>query len=89
MHLSLTPELEKLIDNEVTSGRSADSAEFLKKAVYHYVAARDLGEAYSPEEIEHLIVEGLADIDRGDVIDGEEAFRELRAHSAERRRQRA
>jgi antitoxin ParD1/3/4 len=89
MNLSLTPELEKLIEDEVKSGRSADSAEFLKKAVYHYVAARDLGEAYSPEEIENLIVEGLADIDRGDIIDGEEAFRELRAYSAERRRQHA
>ena len=89
MNLSLTPELEKLIEDEVKSGRSADSAEFLKKAVYHYVVARDLGEAYSPEEIENLIVEGLDDIDRGDVIDGEEAFRELRAYSAERRRQHA
>jgi len=89
MNLNLTPELEKLIEDEVKSGRSADCAEFLKKAAYHYVVARDLGEAYSPEEIENLIVEGLADIDRGDVIDGEEAFRELRAYSAERRRQHA
>ena len=89
MNLSLTPELEKLIEDEVKSGRSADSAEFLKKALYHYVVARDLGEAYSPEEIELLIVEGLADIDRGDVVDGEEALRELRAYSAERRRQHA
>jgi antitoxin ParD1/3/4 len=89
MNLSLTPELEKLIDDEVKSGRSADSGDFLRKAVYHYVVARDLGEEYSPEEIESLIVEGLNDIDRGDIVDGEEAFRELRAHSAERRRMRA
>jgi antitoxin ParD1/3/4 len=89
MNLSLTPELEKLIEEEVKSGRSTDSCEFLKKAVYHYVLARDLGEEHSPGEIENLIVEGLDDIDRGDVIDGEEAFRDLRAYSAERRRQHA
>ena len=89
MNLSLTPELEKLIEDEVKSGRYADSGEFLNKAVYHYVIARELGEEYTPEEIESLIAEGLDDIDRGNVIDGEEAFRQLRAYSAERRQQRA
>jgi len=89
MNLSLTPELERLIEDEVKSGRSVDSREFLNKAVYHYVVARDLGEAYTPEEIENLIAEGLDDIERGDVIDGEEGFRELRAFSDERRRMRA
>ena len=49
--------------------------------------ARDLGEAYAPDEVENLIVEGLADIDHGNVIDGEEGFGELRAYNAERRRQ--
>ena len=34
-----------------------------------------------------MISEGLDDIERGDTVDGEEAFRQLRAHSAERRRQ--
>jgi hypothetical protein len=36
----------------------------------------------SPEEIDRLICEGLDDIDRGDMIDGEEAFRQLRAKSS-------
>jgi predicted transcriptional regulator len=35
-----------------------------------------------------MMAEGLADIDHGDVVEGEEAFRQLRAHSAERRLQR-
>jgi hypothetical protein len=50
------------------------------------MAERDGGQEYSPEEIDRLICEGLDDIDRGDVIDGEEAFRQLRALSAERHR---
>ena len=88
MNVTLRPDLEKLIDDEVKAGRSTDLNEFLNKAVYHYVVARKLGREYSPEEIDRLIAEGLDDIERGDVIDGEEAFRQLRASSGERRQQR-
>jgi len=87
MNVKLKPELETLITAEVKAGRSSDPGEFLNKAVYHYVVARDLGQEYTPEEIDRMICEGLDDIDRGDTVDGEEAFRQLRALSAERRRQ--
>ena len=87
MNVTLKPEFEKVIKEEVESGRSAD--DFLNRAVYHYLVARDLGEDYRPEEIDRLIREGLDDIESGNTVDGEEAFRQLRAHSAERRRLRA
>jgi len=87
MDVTLKPELETLIAAEVKAGRVSDPGEFLNKAVYHYVLARDLGQEYAPEEIDRMICEGLDDIERGDTIDGEEAFRQLRALSAERRRQ--
>jgi hypothetical protein len=86
MNVTLKPELEKLIEAEVKAGRSVGPGEFLNKAVYHYVVARDLGQEYSPEEIDRMIAEGLDDIERGDTVEGEEAFRQLRAHSAERQR---
>ena len=89
MDVRLKPELEKLIEDDVKSGRSTDPNEFLNKAVYHYVLARDLGEEYTPQEIDEMIAEGLDDIERGDIVDGGEAIRQLRAYSAERRRQRA
>jgi hypothetical protein len=89
MKVTLKPELETLIAAEMKAGRASDTGEFLNKAVYHYVVARDLGQEYTPEEIDRLISEGLDDIDRGDTVGGEEAFRQLRALSAERRRQRA
>ena len=88
MNVTLKPELEKLIEEEVKSGRSTDPNEFLDKAVYHFVLARDLGEEYSRAEIDEKIARGLAQAERGEIIDGDEAFRQLRAHSAERRRQR-
>ncbi len=87
MDVILKPELETLIAAEVKAGRASDPGEFLNKAVYHYVLARELGQEYVPEEIDRMICEGLDDIERGDTIDGEEAFRQLRALSAERRRQ--
>ena len=55
MNVTLTPELEKLIENEVKSGRATDANEFLSRAVYHYVIARDLGEEYTAEEIDKMI----------------------------------
>ena len=89
MNVSLKPELEKLIDDEVKSGRSTNVNEFLNRAVYHYLVAWDLGEEYTREEIDRMIAEGLEDIERGDTVEGEEAFRQLRTYSAERRRQNA
>ena len=41
------------------------------------------------QEMDKMIAEGLDDIQSGDTIEGEEAFRQLRAYSADRRRQRA
>ena len=89
MDFTINPTLQKLIEEEIKSGRSTNPDEFLDKAVYHYVIARDLGEDISREEVEEKIARGLAEAERGETIDCEEAFRQLRAYSAERRRQRA
>ena len=89
MNVTLKPELEQLIDAEVKSGRSTDSNEFLNRAVYHYVLARDLGQEYSPEEMDRMIAEALDEIEADETIDGDEAFRQLRACSAARRQHRA
>lgn len=88
MNVTVKPEFEKRIRDEVDAGRVSDAAEFVNKAVYHYLVARELGQDYAPEELDRLIAEGLKEIERGDTIEGEEAFRSLRHHAAERRRQR-
>jgi antitoxin ParD1/3/4 len=89
MNVTLNPDLERVIEDEVKCGRSNDTNEFLGKAVYHYLLARDLGQEFTAQEFDALIVEGLEDIERGDVVDGEVAFRRLRELSAERRQSRA
>ena len=87
MNVTLKPELEKVVAAEVDSGRALNSDEFLNRAVYHYTLARDLGEDYGAEELDEMIASGLRDIDNGDVVDGDEAFRQLRAGLAQRRHQ--
>ncbi len=89
MNVTIPPELQKLIEEEVRSGRVPSADEFLSNAIYHYVLARNLGEEYTRDELDDLISDGLTDIERGATIDGDEAFRQLRAYSAEKRRQRA
>src|ERR1700681_2693853 len=89
MNVTLKPALEKLIEEEVKSGRSTNPDEFLDKAVYHYLVARDLGEEYSRAEIEEKISRGLAQLKRGETVDGDEFFEQLRLHGEELRHKRA
>jgi len=89
VEITVTPEVEHLIEAEVRAGNSPSAAEFLTAAVQHYVIARDLGNTYTREEIEEKIARGLAQIEQGETIDGDEAFLQLRSESAERRRRRA
>jgi hypothetical protein len=65
LKITLKPEIEKLIAKEVESGRATNPDEFLDKAVYHYLIARDLGEDYTRKEIEEKITRDLAQAERG------------------------
>lgn len=85
MDVTLRPELPKLIEDQVKSGRSDDPSDFLNKAVYQFVLARDLGHDFTQPELDQTIGEGLDDTRRGDTIDSEEAFLQLRAYATERR----
>ncbi len=49
--------------------------------------ARNLAEDDTRDEVEEKIARGLAQAERGEVIDGEEAFRQLRDYSARRERE--
>ena len=87
MEIALNPELEKRMDAEVEAGRAASPDDFINKAVYHFIVARDLGQEFDFDQVDALIAEGLDELERGEAIDGETAFRLLRAHSANRRSQ--
>jgi len=80
MNVTLKPEVAKLIEDELKAGRSVDAGEFIDKAVYHFLVARDLGQAYSRHELEEKIARGMAQIERGETVDGDEFFEQLRLH---------
>jgi len=79
MNVELGPEIERLIAKEVQSGRSPSANEFISRAVKHFVIARELGEEYTLEEIEAKIARGLASLDRGEGVDGEQFLGTLEA----------
>jgi antitoxin ParD1/3/4 len=83
MTLQLKPNLQKYVDEQVQSG-SYDSAD---EVVAAGLAAlqQQKREVFGPGELDKLLAEGLADIERGDLHDGEAVFRELDELSATRR----
>lgn len=87
MNVELDEDTQRLVEEEIKTGRSRNPGDFIGRAVKHFVIARELGEEFTPEEVEAKIARGLEQVERNEVIEGEEAFRRLREHSYSRRRQ--
>ena len=89
MNVELDQDTERLITEEVRTGRSPNAKEFIKRAVKHFIIARELGEEYTPEEIEEKIARGIASLERGEGVDGAEFLNSLEAelNAAEKARQ--
>ena len=84
MNVSLTPELEEFVARKVKQGLYKSSSEVVREAL-RLLLDRD---AVATAELARLrgdIETGLADLDRGDGVDGDEVFREIRDLSAARR----
>ena len=78
MRVELDEEIERLIADEVQTGRSGPK-EFISRAVKHFVVARELGEEYTPAEIDEKIARGIASLERGEGADGEQFLDTLEA----------
>ncbi|MBI1785986.1 MAG: type II toxin-antitoxin system ParD family antitoxin [Acidobacteria bacterium] len=79
MIVDLDPDTERLIVNELQTGRSQRAEEFIRRAVKHFLIARELGEEYTPEEIEAKIARGISSLENGDGVDGEQFLDTLEA----------
>jgi antitoxin ParD1/3/4 len=83
MNVSLTPELERQVEERVASGLYGSASELVREALrlfFRYDAARAEELAALGQRIEL----GLAQLDRGEGIPGPEAQRRSRARLAER-----
>ena len=87
MNVLLTPELESFIESTVSTGRYHSASEVVQEAL-RLLEERERLRASQIAEFRAEMDDRMAATDRGEVVDGEEAFARLRA-KAEARRKRA
>ena len=81
MNVSLTPELEKFVKDKVATGRYTSSSEVVREAL------RVLEEREERlEELRREVQKGIDSLDRGEGVDGEIVFEELRKRNLAMRR---
>jgi len=78
MQLNLPPDLETLINKRISSGAYTNAEDVLR----HALEAQDAEESWTDEERRALsahIEEGYQQAERGQLIDGDQARREIQA----------
>ena len=84
MNVSLTPELERQIEQRVASGDYISASEVMREALRLFFKSTSPAPARST--IYRRIAEGLAQLDRGEAIPGDEARRLTKERIAARRK---
>ena len=82
MNVSLTPELERLVNLKVQSGRYNSASEVVREAL-RMMEARDQLQALHRDEIRKKIAAGMTSLRAGKGVDGEAFLAELDAELAE------
>lgn len=85
LNVSLTPELSRFVENRVRSGKYQTASEVVREAL-RLLEGRDQAPVAGVEELKREIEIGLAQLRRGEGVDGEAFFRSVaRRRSAGRR----
>jgi antitoxin ParD1/3/4 len=91
VNVSLTPELERFVQEKVESGRYTSASEVVREALRllerkeQRLEEREAALRAFGAELDRR----MAEADAGGWIDGEEAFEQLRAYAAARRKKTA
>ena len=86
MTIHLKPELEALIKEDVERGPYQSADEYVAQAV-QMLHAHERWLADNRADIAAKIEHGFAQAERGELVDGEEAFRQLRQRHDQHRTQ--
>jgi antitoxin ParD1/3/4 len=78
MNISLTPELERLIQEQVKKGRYSSVSEMVGESL-RLLWERDRIREKRVAELRQKIQVGIEELNRGEGIDGEEVFDEIEA----------
>jgi antitoxin ParD1/3/4 len=88
MNISLSRKMQQFVQQKLQEGEY-DSPDEVIEAGLASLEQQQRHTDFAPGELERLLAQGEADIERGDVYDGEEVFRELDQLSAARRKEQA
>lgn len=84
MNVSLTPELEKFVEDTVATGRYTSASEVVRASLRQF-EEEERWKSYAKAKI----TRGLEDITAGRVVDGATAFKHLRTFAAGKRKKQA
>ena len=88
VNISITPELDAFLQDRVKSGRYQTTSEVVREALRLLVRhEQERDEALL--QLKAKLATGVGQADRGELIDGDEVFSELREMIQERRRAKA
>lgn len=88
MNVSLTPELEKFVENELSSGLYGTASEVVRAGLRLLKEERDIRRARTPhtlEELEQDLLRAAESLDAGEGEDGRVAIAALRKKIQARR----
>jgi antitoxin ParD1/3/4 len=77
VNVSLTPELEKLVQAKIASGRFHSPNEVVGEAL-HLLEQQEVDRETDLKELQARMDEALASLDRGEGVDGEEFMQRMR-----------
>ena len=88
MNISITPELQKFIEQEVKTGLYQSASEVIRAGLRRLKEDKERKPRFvvsSQAELEDKLLEGVAELDRGEGLPGEQVFADLKAYSKRRR----
>ena len=92
MNISITPELENLVQQEVKTGLYQSASEVIRAALRSLKEDKERKPRFmvsTKEELQEKLLEGIEQLDRGEGIPADQVFAELNTRSAQRRRRHA
>lgn len=88
MNISITPELEKFVQQEVKTGLYQSASEVIRAALRRLKEDKERKPRFmvsTKEELQEKLLEGIEQLDRGEGIPADQVFAELKTRSAQRR----